>query len=114
ACLAARGPGRRAAGPVAPKGGEGPAVPPPQRSRGRRPGLSLLEVLIALAIFLVAFVGLGQLIIRGGDAAMEIRLQSEAAQLGQTKLAEVYAGAEPLTAQHDMPFEEAPSWRWDL
>ena len=87
---------------------------PPQRSRGRRLGLSLLEVLVALGIFLAALVGLGRLIIQGGDLAVDGRLQSEAAQLCQTKLAEVYAGAEPLTPQHDMPFEESPGWRWDL
>jgi general secretion pathway protein I len=86
----------------------------PRRSRHRRLGLSLLEVLLALSIFLAALVGLSRLITRGTDSAVEVRLQSEAAQLCQTKLAEVYAGAEPLTPQHDMPFAEAPAWRWDL
>jgi type II secretory pathway pseudopilin PulG len=86
----------------------------PQRSRVRRSGLSLLEVLVALSIFLAALVGLGRLIIRGSDLALEARLQSEAAELCQTKLAEVQAGAEALTPQHDMPFAESPAWRWDL
>lgn len=86
----------------------------PHRANERRDGLSLLEVLIALSIFVAALVGLGQLTTQGRDLAREAQLQTEAAQLCQTKLAEIYAGAALLTAQHDMSFEDAPGWRWDL
>jgi general secretion pathway protein I len=86
----------------------------PQRPRHRRSGLTLLEVLLAMTIFFAALVGLSRLIMLGGNLAQEARLQSEAGQLCQTKLAEVQAGAEPLTPQHDMPFDESAAWRWNL
>jgi general secretion pathway protein I len=86
----------------------------PRRPRSRRSGLTLLEVLLAMTIFLLALVGLGRLIVLGGELALDARLQSEAAQLCQTKLAEVQTGAEPLTPQRDMSFEESAAWRWDL
>jgi len=82
--------------------------------RYRHLGLSLLEVLVALTVFVIAFVILGHLITWGGKWAQESQLRSEAVQLCQTKLAEVRAGAEPLTPQHGMPFAESPAWLWDL
>jgi Tfp pilus assembly protein PilV len=82
--------------------------------QGRRAGLSLLEVLVALGIFVVALTVLGRLITLGGELALEAQWRNEAAQLCQTKLAEVRAGAEPLMAQSDMPFDESTAWRWGL
>ena len=38
-----------------------------------RHGLSLLEVLVALTIFLLAFVALGQLIVMGTDRAQDVQ-----------------------------------------
>jgi type II secretory pathway pseudopilin PulG len=87
--------------------------PPTPHSRAR-PGLSLLEVLVALAVFLFAFIVLGRLIIRGGDLALDAQQQAQAAQLCQAKLAEVVAGAVPLTPQTDASFDEAPDWQWSL
>ena len=82
--------------------------------RACRPGLSLLEVLVALTIFLLAFVALGRLILLGTDLAHDAQDQSRAVQLCQAKLAEVVAGAVPLTPQTPIPFDEAPEWRWSL
>jgi len=81
---------------------------------GRRRGLSLMEVLVALAIFLLAFVMLGRLVIFGGDRALEGQQQFRAADLCQSKLAEVVAGALPLTSQPEVAFEEDPAWHWSL
>src|SRR5262249_36413301 len=83
-------------------------------SPSSRPGLSLLEVLVALAIFLFALVGLGTLITLGGDRALDVRQQSWAIQRCQSKLAEVMVGAVPLSPQSDVPFEEDPDWHWSL
>jgi Tfp pilus assembly protein PilV len=80
----------------------------------QRLGLSLLEVLTALAIFLGAFVVIGQLITMSGERALEVQQQSRAAQLCQSKLAEVLVGSVPLTQQGDTPFEEDPDWHWSL
>ena len=79
-----------------------------------RRGLSLLEVLVATAIFLFSMIALGRLIILSGDISMEVQQQAQAAHLAQSKLAEVVAGAVPLESQSDVPFDEDPDWQWSL
>src|SRR5579871_2109658 len=86
----------------------------PRPARGRRPGLSLMEVLVALTVFLLAFIALGRLVALGGDQAADAQQHVRAADLCQTKLAEVIAGAVPLTSESDVPFEEDPLWHWTL
>src|SRR5262249_3805539 len=80
----------------------------------KRRGLSLLEVLIALTIFLLGMIAIGQLVIMAGDRAVEVKLESQATQLCQSKLAEIVSGAVPLSAQGEVPFDEAPDWQWSL
>jgi type II secretion system protein I len=76
-----------------------PSAPAPL-SRGergeRRAGLTLLEVVIALAIFLIALVPLMSLITMGGETALDIGDQAQASMLAQSKLDSVKAGVEPL------------------
>lgn len=79
-----------------------------------RRGLSLMEVLIALTIFLFSLVAIGRLVVMSGDRALDVQQQSLAAQLCQAKLAEVLAGAVPLSSQSDVPFDEDPDYRWSL
>jgi Tfp pilus assembly protein PilV len=78
-----------------------------------RHGLSLLEVLAALAIFLLALIGLGQLVIMGGERARDVQDTARATQLAQSKLAEVAAGIVPLGSQSGN-FDEDPDWTWSL
>jgi prepilin-type N-terminal cleavage/methylation domain-containing protein len=80
----------------------------------RRRGLSLLEVLVSLVIFLLGMIAIGRLLDIAGDQAFQIKLQSQATQLCQAKLAEVQAGVVPLSSQGDMPFDDAPDWNWSL
>jgi prepilin-type N-terminal cleavage/methylation domain-containing protein len=82
--------------------------------RASRRGLSLLEVVVALAIFLFSLTALSQLVSFAGDRANEVSIRSRAARLCQTKLAEVLAGVVPLSAQSDTPFDEAPDFTWSL
>jgi len=79
-----------------------------------RHGFSLLEVLVALAIFLFGIIAIGQLITLGSDRAMEVQFQTQAVQLCQAKMAEVVAGAVPLSSQADAKFDEDPDWSWSL
>jgi type II secretory pathway pseudopilin PulG len=79
----------------------------------RRDALSLLEVLVALAIFLFSLVALGTLVSMGGDRADEVRQQGWAVQRCQSKLAEVLAGAVPLGSQQGS-FDEDPDWQWTV
>ncbi len=84
--------------------------------RTARAGLTLLEVLVAMAIFLVALAGISQLVQLGADRAVETQYHAEALQRAQSKLNEVIAGSEPLSAQTDVPFSEDRSgeWRWSV
>jgi len=80
----------------------------------RRRGLSLLEVLVALAIFLFSLIALSQLIDIGGDNARDVRWLGQASTLAQSRMAEVMAGALPLTSQPDTSCEEDPDWNWSM
>jgi type II secretion system protein I len=81
------------------------------RDRGRA-GLTLLEVLVAMAIFLVALAGISQLVQLGADRAVETHYHAEALQKAQSKLNDVIAGSEPLSAQTDVPFETDRTGEW--
>lgn len=85
-----------------------------QRDRCHRPGVSLLEVLVALTIFLVSLIAIGQMLTQSGDLALEIQQQSQALQLCQSKLAEVVAGAVPVVQDSGGNFEEEPDWEWSV
>jgi hypothetical protein len=82
--------------------------------RRGRAGLSLLEVLMALTIFLFALVSLGRLVDIGGDRARDIQWLGRASMIAQTKMAEVTAGVLPLTGQGDTSVDEDPDWSWSL
>lgn len=81
---------------------------------GRRPGLSLLEVLVALAVFLISLGAITQLVTLAGNRALDAQRRSEATRLCQSKLSEVVAGAVPLSGQNEAPFEEDPDYTWSL
>jgi type II secretory pathway pseudopilin PulG len=78
----------------------------------RRGGITLLEVVISLAIFMVSLVAIGSLISTGSDRARDVQLQAQALFLCQGKLAELNAGIEPLSAQKDAAFPNLPDWHW--
>lgn len=81
-----------------------PAVP--------RPGLSLLEVLLALGIFLVALTGIGQLIGNGSRASVDARLEAEATLRAESILQELLAGVQPLQATSATAFPDDANWVW--
>lgn len=83
-------------------------------SESRRQGLSLLEVLVAMAIFLFALIVIGRLVTIGADRAVDVQFQSEAVLHCQSKMAEVVAGAVPLTSQAEVPLDEDPDWLWSM
>jgi len=56
-------------------------------NEGRRRGLTLMEVIVSLAIFLLAFVGLHMLVNMSGERALDVQEQSEAAHRCQSKMA---------------------------
>jgi uncharacterized membrane protein YgcG len=76
-----------------------------------RNGLSLFEVIIALAIFMASIAAIGQLVSSGVRAAVQARLQSQAVLRAETKMAEVVAG---ITSLHGASgtFSDDTNWSW--
>jgi hypothetical protein len=72
-----------------------------------------MEVLAALAIFLISMIALGQLLTVSGERAFEVQQQSHAAQLCQSKLAEVVSGVVPLSSTSES-YDEDSDWQWTL
>jgi general secretion pathway protein I len=79
-----------------------------------RAGLSLLEVLAALAIFLFSLVALSQLIALGTDNARNVQWLGEASLLAQSRMAEVLGGSITLTSQSESSCDEDPDWNWSM
>ena len=79
-----------------------------------RRGMTLLEVVIALAMFFAAMSAISQILKMGSDSAIRAQIQAEGTLLGESKLNEVIAGIVPLQAATDQPFEDAPQWSWSL
>src|SRR5947208_9569279 len=85
----------------------------PSRPSSPRRGLSLLEVLVALAIFLLSFVAIGRLVTLASDHAIELQQQSQATRLAQSKLNEVLCGALTLESAEGS-FDEDADWQWSV
>jgi len=79
-----------------------------------RAGLTLLEVIISLAIFLFSMVALLHLMSQSGQQALEGSFQTEATFRCQSKLAEVMHGAVPMSSSGWTEFAEAPDWSWEV
>ncbi|MFO0825804.1 MAG: hypothetical protein U0792_22240 [Gemmataceae bacterium] len=80
----------------------------------RRPGLSLIEVLLAMTIFFMAIVAISRLVDMGTDRELEARLHTTAARLAQNKLAEFEMGVESLDSTSG-DFGDADSgWTWTM
>ena len=80
----------------------------------RRRAFTLIEVLLALAIFLLAMAVFGSMIVRNGQVAAGIEQQNLATRLCQSKLHEVAAGVVPMSSDGDQPFDEEPDYTWSL
>lgn len=83
-------------------------------SPGIRLGMTLLEVVIALAMFFAAMAAISQILRMGSDSAVRASIRAEGTLLGESKLNEVVAGVVPLQAASSQPFENAPQWNWSL
>ncbi len=81
---------------------------------GRREGITLLEVLVSMAIFLLSMAALTQLMSIGTDAALDATFQSDANRLAQSKLAEIEAGVIPPDLGSGGPFDAEPAWTWEM
>jgi general secretion pathway protein I len=75
-------------------------------------GLTLFELLLALAIFLTSLAALAQLLASGSRAAAQSQLQTEAILRCESKLGELVSGIEAIKAVSNQPFDDDPSWSW--
>jgi general secretion pathway protein I len=82
--------------------------------RRPRPGLTLIEVLLALAILLIALAAIGQLVDIGGDRGLEARYHVRGTRLALAKLAECEAGVIDLKGGTSGTFDEEPDWTWTV
>lgn len=83
-------------------------------SRNARSGLSLLEVVLSITIFVGAVTALSQLTTNGMSAAVKGRLDTQAILRCESKLAEVSAAIEPLEDISDQSFQDDENWTWSL
>jgi prepilin-type N-terminal cleavage/methylation domain-containing protein len=81
---------------------------------GVRRGLSLMEVLAALAIFVFAASALTQMTEIASNSAMRARRLTKAQLLAETKMDEVVAGVLPLSSQNGAITEELEGWSFDI
>ncbi|MBA4064752.1 MAG: hypothetical protein C0501_13765 [Isosphaera sp.] len=100
--------------------GRGEDKSPPRASahllRSRRPrrGLTLVEVLLSLAIMVMALAALGRLVDIGTDRELAARQHATAARLAQSKLAEVEAGVLGLASDTGSFDGSDAGWTWQV
>jgi len=82
------------------------------RSAVPRRGMTLLEVLLAMAIFLFSLAAISQLFNSASDQATEIQAMSRATRLAQSKMSEFTAGVISLQSAGSGSFDEEPEWDW--
>ena len=79
-----------------------------------RSGLSLLEVLISVAIFLGALTAIMQLLNSGQQSEVSARLKTEATLRCEAKMAEFVSGIEEAVSsdKQKFPDDEIGNWQW--
>lgn len=74
-------------------------------SRGRRRGISLLEVLVAMAVLVLALVAINRLVDIGTERGADARFHTRGTRLAQAKMAEVEAGLVSVSSETEGQFE---------
>lgn len=78
----------------------------------RQAAFTLLEMVLALALFLGAITVLAQVAWNGQKAAIQSRLRTEAAFRCESKLSEILSGMELFQSQQGISFPDEPNWTW--
>lgn len=84
-----------------------------RRARLRR-GLSLLEVVLALAILVLAIVAINNLVNLGSDRGNDARAYTRGARLAQSKMAEVEAGVVAISGAEGQFDGEDAAWSYKV
>jgi general secretion pathway protein I len=80
----------------------------------RRKGLSLLEVLLSMAIFLFSIIAIAGLVDFGASRGQAAAMQNAGTRLAKSKMSEVEAGAIDLTVGGTGNFETETEWSWSV
>ena len=84
------------------------------RSPAARPALTLMEVLVSLAIFLLSLAALTRLVTFAGERALEAQYRSQATLYCLSQLAEVEAGSIALGSQGEAALGDDPDYNWSM
>lgn len=84
------------------------------RPPSSRSGISLFEVVLALAIFIGAMAAMAQILRTGSRAAIRAQLTSEAVILSELRMNELVSGVLPLESVSRAPFDGKPNWFWTV
>ncbi len=85
-----------------------------QLDRETRKGITLFEVVLALAIFLGATAVIGQVLQNGSRAATRAQLTGDAALRCERRMNEILSGVLPLSSENRAPFEDSGAWVWTV
>lgn len=87
-----------------------------KRRNPKRHGMTLLEVVFALFIFMISILAIGQLLSFSGQSALNVSQQTDANLRAQSKMNELIAGVEPLAdmAGGYSAFPEEPDWEYSI
>lgn len=77
-----------------------------------RAGLSLLEVVLALAILMMAMTAINGLITTGARASTNAKLQTEALLRCESLLTEIATGRVESATTDETVFVDDPAWSW--
>ncbi|MEZ6057858.1 MAG: type II secretion system protein [Planctomycetaceae bacterium] len=77
-------------------------------------GMTLLEVLIALAILLMSLAVISELLRIGSRAAVDARIDAQAALRAEAVMNEVVGGVHLMQDMELTPFLDDPDWKWSL
>ncbi|MDA1017841.1 MAG: hypothetical protein O3A00_25715, partial [Planctomycetota bacterium] len=85
-------------------------------SPATRRGITILEVLISVAIFIGAMTAIGGLLSNGADSAIQAKWETEAVFRAESMLAEVISGAVRMESVNGGTFADDPdaAWSWSL
>ena len=84
------------------------------RRTNRREGMSLLEVIIAMAVFLMSITGLVFLMGVASDSALEAQMRSQAMSICQSQLAKAASGSVPLSGQAMSTSEDDDAYQMSM
>lgn len=79
-----------------------------------RNGLSLLEVIFAIAILGTALAAIGRLVQLGMKAGGAARVQSFSQILADARMSEIACGALPLESNSGAMISDAPGWQYSV